>query len=110
MFPCVFDISRSGTRCLLSAPCRSGCFLCREVASVVCSFEKSCREGNRSSQASNAAFFLSPGSRGLLRADVEIWSSVSGTDVGFVGLSIDRRRAGKNVTATMMVTMHGSNK
>lgn len=28
----------------------------------------------------------------MLRVDVEVWSSVSGTDVGFVGLSIDRRR------------------
>lgn len=85
-------MSGSGTRCLLSAPCRFGCFLCREVASVVCSFERSCRKGNRSSQASNIAFYLSAGGRGLLRVDVEVWSSVSGTDVGFVGLSIDRRR------------------
>lgn len=85
-------MSGSGTRCLLSVPSRVGCFLCRETASVVCSFERSCRKGNRSSQASDIASTLSAGSRGLLRVDVEVWSSVSGTDVGFVGLSIDRQR------------------
>jgi hypothetical protein len=84
-------VSGSGTRCLLSVPSRFGCFLRRETASVVCSFERSCRKGNRSSQASDIASTVSAGGRGLLRVDVEVWSS-SGTDVGFVGLSIDRRR------------------
>lgn len=86
-------MSGSGTRwCLLSAPSRFGYFLCRQTAFVVFSFERSCRKDYPSSQASNIASTLSACGCGLLKVDVEVWSSVSGTDVGFVGLSIDRRR------------------